>query len=183
MEQLVIEVMSNIRFPMMSPRQLAELLLNPLTTKYKEFFVEKMAIGMSFHSGTYKIFRFNICLKTCKFFFLHDGKTSSFRNFSGSRRIRKKLFILFQGQIKRIKEVLEEEDGHLSFTPRLYTADTHSTLLTVENYSLLPAYFASTFVFSSYASLADCAGDKTCEWVVDVYPKGIIFKMYKTKLH
>ena len=75
---------------------------------------------------------------------------------------------------------MEEEDGHLSFTPRLYTADTHSTLLTVENYSLLPAYFASTFVFSSYASLADCAGDKTCEWVVDVYPKGIIFKMYKT---
>lgn len=51
MEQLVVEVMSNIRFPMMSPRQLAELLLSPLTTMYKEFFVEKMAIGMSFHSG------------------------------------------------------------------------------------------------------------------------------------
>lgn len=51
MEQLVVEVMSHIRFPMMSPRQLAELLLSPLTTKYKEFFVERMAIGMSFHSG------------------------------------------------------------------------------------------------------------------------------------
>ena len=51
MEQLVVEVMSHVRFPMMSPRQLAELLLSPLTKKYKEFFVERMAIGMSFHSG------------------------------------------------------------------------------------------------------------------------------------
>ncbi|KAJ9577327.1 hypothetical protein L9F63_006071 [Diploptera punctata] len=49
MEQLVVEVMSHVRFPMMSPRQLAELLLSPLTKKYKEFFVERMAIGMSFH--------------------------------------------------------------------------------------------------------------------------------------
>lgn len=51
MEQLVVEVMSHIRFPMMSPRQLAELLLCPLTKIYKEFFVERMAIGMAFHSG------------------------------------------------------------------------------------------------------------------------------------
>ena len=51
MEQLVVEVMSHVRFPMMSPRELAELLLSPLTKKYKEFFVERMAIGMSFHSG------------------------------------------------------------------------------------------------------------------------------------
>ena len=34
-----------VRFPMMSPRQLADLLLSPLIQKYKEFFVERMAIG------------------------------------------------------------------------------------------------------------------------------------------
>lgn len=51
MEALVQEVMANIRFPMMTPRQLAELLLSPLTKQYKEFFIERMAIGMSFHSG------------------------------------------------------------------------------------------------------------------------------------
>lgn len=51
MEQLVVEVMSHVRFPMMSPRQLADLLLSPLTKTYKEFFVERMAIGMAFHSG------------------------------------------------------------------------------------------------------------------------------------
>lgn len=50
-EQLVTEVMTFIRFPMMSPRQLADLLLAPLTKMYKEFFVDRMAIGMAFHSG------------------------------------------------------------------------------------------------------------------------------------
>lgn len=43
--------MKFVRFPMMTPRQLADLLLVPLTIKYKEFFVTRMAIGMSFHSG------------------------------------------------------------------------------------------------------------------------------------
>lgn len=45
LKQLVVTVMSLIRFPMMSPRQLAQLLLCPLVKKYKEFFVERMAIG------------------------------------------------------------------------------------------------------------------------------------------
>lgn len=51
MKTLTEQVMMNIRFPMMSPRELAELLLSPLINKYKEFFVERMAIGMIFHSG------------------------------------------------------------------------------------------------------------------------------------
>lgn len=51
MEWLTYEVMKFVRFPMMTPRQLADLLLVPLTIKYKEFFVTRMAIGMSFHSG------------------------------------------------------------------------------------------------------------------------------------
>lgn len=51
LEPLVYEVMAHVRFPMMSPRQLAELLVNPLTIKYKEFFIERMSIGMSFHNS------------------------------------------------------------------------------------------------------------------------------------
>lgn len=45
MDHLVEVVMSYIRFPMMSPRELADLLLSPLTKQYKEFFVDRMAIG------------------------------------------------------------------------------------------------------------------------------------------
>ncbi|KAK1135303.1 hypothetical protein K0M31_008068 [Melipona bicolor] len=133
LEQLVIAVMSPVRFPMMSPRQLAELLLFPLTKKYKEFFVERMSIGMSFHSG----------------------------------------------QLDRVKEVsLNEEDGALLFEPRLYTVDTCSSLLTIENFHGLPSYHTRTLVFSSHSCLAEYAGDRACEWIVDIYPKGVWFKKF-----
>ena len=49
-EGLVRQVLSCVRFPMMSPRQLADLLICPLTHRYKDFFVERMAIAMAFHS-------------------------------------------------------------------------------------------------------------------------------------
>lgn len=131
LKQLVITVMSPVRFPMMSPRQLAELLLSPLTKKYKEFFVERMSIGMSFHSG----------------------------------------------QLDRVKEVsLNEEDGALLFEPRLYTVDTCSSLLTIEKFHSLPSYHTRTLVFSSHSCLAEYADDRACEWVVDIYPKGVWFK-------
>lgn len=55
LESLVYEVMSHIRFPMMSPSQLADLLIHPLTQKYKEFFVERMGIGMAFHRSEFSI--------------------------------------------------------------------------------------------------------------------------------
>lgn len=133
LKQLVIAVMSAVRFPMMSPRQLADLLLSPLTQKYKEFFVERMAIGMSFHSG----------------------------------------------QHERVREVIKtEEDGALLFEPRLYTVDTCSSLLTIENFHSLRSYHTRTLVFSSHSYLADYAGDQTCEWVVDIYPKGVWFKKF-----
>lgn len=132
MEALVEEVMSYVRFPMMTPRQLAELILSPLTKRYKEFFIERMAIGMSFHSG-------------------HSD---------------------------RIVEVAKCEGGRLLFTPRLYTADKWSSLLTVENFTSLQAYHTRTLVFTSHSSLAECTGDRTCEWIVDVYPKGVWFRKY-----
>lgn len=53
MDELVYATLSLIRYPMMSPRQLAELCLNPLMQSYKEFFLDRMAIGMNFHNGNY----------------------------------------------------------------------------------------------------------------------------------
>jgi len=133
MVTLVHEVMLHIRFPMMSPRQLAELILSPLTTKYKEFFIERMAIGMSFHSN----------------------------------------------QQERLKEVVASEDtGRLLFTPRFYTADNYSSVLSVENFYSVPYYHTSTMVFSSHSGLAEYMGDKTCEWVIDLYPKGVWFRKF-----
>nr|CAD7266037.1 unnamed protein product [Timema shepardi] len=132
MEVLLEEVMAHIRFPMMSPRQLADLLLSPLTKHYKEIIVERMAIGMSFHAG----------------------------------------------QKERIEEVLSEEGGRLLFTPRLYKAFSWSSLLSVENFPSLASYHSRTLVFSSHSCLAEHAGDHVCEWVVDIFPKGVWFKKF-----
>ncbi|XP_037296845.1 BTB/POZ domain-containing protein 17-like isoform X2 [Manduca sexta] len=53
-ESLVAAVFSHIRFPMMCPKQLAKLLLCPLIQEHKEFFMERMAIAMSYQSGQYE---------------------------------------------------------------------------------------------------------------------------------
>lgn len=48
---LVPFVMSHVRFPMMTPRQLASLLIDPLVTRFQDFFVSQMTLAMRFHSN------------------------------------------------------------------------------------------------------------------------------------
>lgn len=50
-DTMVPLVMSYIRFPMMEPRQLASLLINPIMIRYKEFFVNQMSLAMMYHSN------------------------------------------------------------------------------------------------------------------------------------
>ncbi|VVC33018.1 BTB/POZ domain,SKP1/BTB/POZ domain,BTB/Kelch-associated [Cinara cedri] len=49
MSSLTQHVMSYIRYPMILPRQLAQLLMVPVVKKNKEFFVDKMAAAMEFN--------------------------------------------------------------------------------------------------------------------------------------
>lgn len=49
--QMVEAVITHIRFAMMMPAELAQLLLKPVINLHKCFFVDRMAIGMSFHAG------------------------------------------------------------------------------------------------------------------------------------
>lgn len=51
LRQLIEATVMHIRFAMMTPRELAHLLLYPILAYHKEFFVQRMAIGMSYHSG------------------------------------------------------------------------------------------------------------------------------------
>ncbi|XP_055618279.1 BTB/POZ domain-containing protein 17 [Toxorhynchites rutilus septentrionalis] len=44
-------VFVHVRFAMMSPSELAQILVRPILQYHKEFFVERVAIGMSYHSG------------------------------------------------------------------------------------------------------------------------------------
>ena len=49
--QLIENVIVHIRFAMMTPGELAKLLLRPIIQHHPSFFVERMSIGMSYHSG------------------------------------------------------------------------------------------------------------------------------------
>ncbi|XP_058825959.1 BTB/POZ domain-containing protein 17 [Topomyia yanbarensis] len=44
-------VFVHVRFAMMSPPELAKILLRPIMQYHKDFFVERVAIGMSYHAG------------------------------------------------------------------------------------------------------------------------------------
>ena len=44
-------VMSYVRFPMMSHRQLVDLLLNPLSDSHTHMIIEKIRAGLRFHKG------------------------------------------------------------------------------------------------------------------------------------
>ncbi|GIY45860.1 hypothetical protein CEXT_640651 [Caerostris extrusa] len=130
---LVSEVMSHVRFPMMSPRQLASLLIHPLTSRFKDFFIERMALAMAFHNNQ------------------NDH---------------------------RVLSVLQEQNGYLLFTPRLYTTEQWSASLIIENYPSLATYGVRTLVFNTPISFQDSHSDHFYEWTVDIYPKGVWFKKF-----
>ncbi|XP_026681405.1 uncharacterized protein LOC103512008 [Diaphorina citri] len=50
MKSLVENVICYIRFPMMTRKELAQLLLCPLVRAHKEFFIDRMTIGVAYHT-------------------------------------------------------------------------------------------------------------------------------------
>ena len=52
MERITLSCMEHVRFPMMSPDQLADLLLSPLLSSHMETMVARMAAAMAYHRNT-----------------------------------------------------------------------------------------------------------------------------------
>ena len=52
MERLTVSCMEHVRFPMMTPAQLADLLLSPLISSHMEPMVQRMASAMAYHRDT-----------------------------------------------------------------------------------------------------------------------------------
>jgi len=52
MERITLSCMEHVRFPMMSPAQLADLLLSPLLSKHMDTMVTRMAAAMAYHRNT-----------------------------------------------------------------------------------------------------------------------------------
>ncbi|XP_071444543.1 galectin-3-binding protein isoform X1 [Hetaerina americana] len=168
MEQLVTAVMSYIRFPMMSPRQLAELLLSPLTKTYKEFFVERMAIGMSFHSD--QLERVEEVVRSHP----HGELLFTPRLYTSDRwgallvvehfpqlPIYHSHTLVFSGPSSCAEHACSSSSPlhhHHSPGSNRHHMGCHA--------GLNPASYSATASSS----------DKHCEWVVDLYPKGVWFQ-------
>lgn len=63
LKTLIEAIMTHIRFPMMTVSELAAIPLKPITCLNKEFFCDRMAIGMRYHAGQSEKYA-NICENT-----------------------------------------------------------------------------------------------------------------------
>ena len=52
MERLTLQCMEHVRFPMMTPAHLADLLLSPLISRHMDHMVSRMAAAMAYHRNT-----------------------------------------------------------------------------------------------------------------------------------
>ncbi|KAF7281551.1 hypothetical protein GWI33_004520 [Rhynchophorus ferrugineus] len=126
--ELVEKVMKYIRFPMMTHRELADLLMSPMIRQHEEFFVDRMVIGLKYHSG-------------------------------------------YSDELQPYYDTEPE-----LFQARLYTSDSCSASLSIENFWNLQSYHFSAFLFSSHLSAAEHEAHEISQWEVGLYPKGVHFK-------
>lgn len=62
--------------------------------------------------------------------------------------------------------------------PRIYTSETWSTSLCIDNFTRRKTFGVHTLIFMTPASLSGAMSDKMLEWTVDVYPKGVLFHKF-----
>lgn len=62
--------------------------------------------------------------------------------------------------------------------PRIYTSDTWSASLCIDNYPCRTRFGVHTLIFMTPGSLSGARANKLLEWTVDVYPKGVLFHRF-----
>ena len=89
LDHFITELLPKIRFPMMTPAQLADLLLNPLSQTHTELLVERIRMAMCYHKN-----QLNISEK---------GRVSiRCSGMNGTKRLLKRDSSLFQGSLYTI---------------------------------------------------------------------------------
>ncbi|XP_055608513.1 BTB/POZ domain-containing protein 17 [Uranotaenia lowii] len=120
-------VFVHVRFAMMSPAELAQILVRPIMSYHKQFFVERVAIGMSFHSG----------------------------------------------QDEQIREIRNQPNGALQFTPRLYTTDVWGLSMTIPEFEQVENYRNFAAYFFSQKNLSECHEEQSVAWEIEFFPRGV----------
>lgn len=200
-ESLVKEIMTLIRFPMMSPIELANLLIDPLVSRFKGFLVDQMAAAMVYH---------NLHAPPSCMSHQRSSPVPTSHNLASSN-------LSIDNPRKKRKHLNSCDDK--SLIPRLYTNEKWSASLITDNYSSVPAYGTRTLMFQTPATLFQ--DDKNSsyprrgsspsfttsptpssnpnstfntyqtptyqqtpsshynEWAIDLHPKGLWFKAFK----
>ena len=122
-----LQILSQIRFPMMTLLNLCQLQQDPIANMYSDFFIERIGLAMKFHSSN-----------------IEDRR--------------------------KLKEF--QVNPHL-YKARNYSNTTWSTDLEIDHFSSLPDYNMQPIVFSSPLSGSEADVNRTYEWFMGLYPKGI----------
>ena len=105
MERLTLQCMEHVRFPMMTPAHLADLLLSPLISRHMEQMVSRMAAAMAYHRSV-----------NTELILTRVGcNVDIFRNTEDS-----------------IANLLKYKNGDKLLTPRLYTEDKYCASLSID---------------------------------------------------
>lgn len=90
--------------------------------------------------------------------------------------------------LKRLKVALEFQtfgvtngfrwDWPERMVPRIYTSDTWSASLCIDNYPRQTRFGCHTLIFMTPSSTSWALASKVLEWTVDVYPKGVLFHRF-----
>ena len=124
-----VELLSHIRFPMMSLVNLCQLQQDPIANMHSEFFIDRIGLAMKFHSSNTE-------------------------------------------ERKKLKEF---QSNRNMYKARNYSDKRWSTDLEIAHFSSLPENILQPVVFSSLLSGSEADSNRTWEWIVDFYPKGIQF--------
>ena len=82
----------------------------------------------------------------------------------------------YHSTIQQDKDDLDRNISSVHFHPRNYTNDTWSTTLMIEDFPSLPAHDVRPLYFSSPVSGSEADENKTWEWNVDLFPKGVHYQ-------
>lgn len=202
-EHLIRLTMEHIRFPLMSPKQIASLLLHPLVIQYKDFFIPHMSAAMTFHSEASD--NGMACGNSyCTSLSVWSSGASGQPNSSFSR--------------SPSSSRANSTSIATNTRPRLYTTAKWCDALLIEDFTSFPIYGKSSLVFSTSCSFRDVVeynsdrrpssrsstgtnvsaqsgshspapmlshNIQTCnhtggqyEWVVELFPKGVWYKPF-----
>lgn len=153
LQELIESLFVHVRFAMMTPSELARLLVRPFIKMHQQFFVDRMGIGMSYHSG-------------------HIERVTEIRNSEyGVLQFTPRLYTTDSWGLAIAVEDFEHFEN---FQPVCACFFSQSNLSEYQDGKFLPFKFNSTDFFRCFS-----VADQNITWNVDFFPRGVKYNRAK----